>query len=1241
MTKRKLIVALLLFLVYELIVWFGAAMLVEGSNFFLVVFLLTALGLTVVIVYLLISRMMARQAAPPAPAAPPAAAQPVAAAAAREAAAPPEFTAHLRALIAEADQRLAQSPTLVNKGLKARITDLPLYLIIGPPGCGKTSTVLGAGLSPELLAGQVYRDSLVLPTSFCNLWFAGNVVMAEAGGRLLNEDASQWRALLDCLRGGRSSAVSRLWKAGASNLRGVVLVCEVGSFFGVPDPNRIGGMARRFQERLRMIGEVFGANFPVYVVFSKADQMPFFGDYFGRLTDAEDQQVLGCTLTAAVARPAGEVYAETESAKLMAAFNRFYQSLAEKRLSTLAREYTPERKPGAYEFPRELKRVRDALVQFLVEAFRPNPLQPSPILRGFYFTGVRQVAAAGGFQAGTATMIGSRPGAGEATILFTSQATPPAGAAPAEAAREQPPNLVPRWSFVSDLFHRVVLADRLGVAARVTDRRQDTRRRIAFGVIAATATILSFCWLRSSWGNANLLDDAEEAAQVSFTAHAPGTLPSLNNLRSLDALRQQLELLNRYDEEGPPWRLRWGLYSGERIRSRLSEVYFQRFRHIFFQDTNTALVSLFSGLPLQAGESGGAPYNSVYDSIKAYRMMTSGQCKADSGFLAPVFLQTWQAGKAALDPERQVLAQQQVGFYTAQLARQNPYTVAEQARLIDHARSYLASFGGVDRLLRAIIEEANKEPRKPARLADIAPTYKDVLSGPGEVQAAFTKEGWEFVQKAIRDPSRLALGEPCVVGGAGTVQQLAQGPLVASELTSLYIREYIERWKLFASSTAVSPFGGVAAAARKLETLADNRSPLLAAVFLMAYHTNFAAPAPGSPPGSAAGAAGGLLERILPQSVKKAAEVAKQATPAAAPSLTPADIGRVFQPSREVVPAANRDRLIDDPNRAYMNALSELQRAMKRLETDRPNNPDMSLHDQARRSQEQGFESVRQIAQKFSISGAEGVDLEVKRLLEQPFRHVNGLFIADAAANAQKRAGGAVRALCEKLRPLQRKFPFSPQSDIDVTAEELAVIFAPPAGALFQLQQQLGKSVVRQGKFWMASPEADPRPSGELLTFLNRMTAVSETLFAEGPQMRMRYGLRPLSSPNIQATTMEIDGDTLASSGGQAAAKQFSWPGAGAQRIRVRVTAGATIPFASYDGPWGIFRLMTDADPRPAGSRIVQVSKVRQGRGNPEEVMDQSGKPIVLRLEITELPGGTDVFDRNFFHLPCPARMTE
>ncbi|HLX46007.1 MAG TPA: type VI secretion system membrane subunit TssM [Bryobacteraceae bacterium] len=1234
MTKRRLLISILLFLIYVAAVYFGAAFFVQGTNLALVVFVMVTLGLTVLVVYLLISRMQRQhtggqveQAASVQSGERPATKT--------SAAADDPDVAALAALIVEANARLAKSPKLASRGIKTEITRLPLFLIGGLEGSGKTSTFLKSGLEPELLAGQVFRDSAIVPTRLANLWFAEDCLFAELSGSAFSGDAGRWAGLLNRLQGRSAGGfIKNIFGAKTdAQLRGFILLCDVTPFLGVPDPSRLGGLGRRIQDRLRVVGESFGTNFPVYVVFTKSDSIPYFTEYFARLVENEDQQILGCTLpaTAPGARPAGEVYAEGETARLSDALNRLYYSLAEKRLSVLPRETEASARPAVYEFPREVKRIKDTLVQFLVDVFRPNPLQPGPILRGVYFTGTRQVTVSA--LGPVASEPVARAMTGEATSLFDlAEYQRRMGLTPEAAPSSPLESSIQRWCFVAELFHRVILPDPLGRAVAFQSKKTDSQRRIAFGAAAALALILGFIWIRSWWNNGSLLGGIETAAQASY-AFQPNAraVPSLETLKGLDGLREQLETLLDYDRNGPPWRMRWGLFTGARVLPSTYNLYFERFRHLFLDDIQASLLGTLVRLPGSPNDQN--PYNGTYDRLKAYRMITQCKCTPDPAFLKTVLADTWLAGRN-IDPDRQALASKQLVFYAEELKIQNPYKIGENNEAVERGRQYLSSFGGVERLYRGIIEEANKSPRVPARLADIAPNYKQALSSPGEVQAAFSKEGFTFVNSAIKDPSRLTLGEPCVLGGMNAGAQLLQGVQVQTDLQNLYIQDYIRRWKAFVDQTSVDSFRSAADAAKRLEILADNRSPLLSAVFMISDNTNYTAAKSDS-----SGLLDKAVDKIAPPGAKKALDVAKQLADSRVVA-TPADIGRVFQPAREIVSPNNRERLIDDPNRTYMNALADLQRAMQRLQDDRASNPDMSLHEAARKATDTGLDAVRQIAQRFNIAESQGIDDSMKRLLEAPFRESLKYIITDPTKVTRDKANGAMRTFCARLMPLQKKFPFLPSSDVDATADEMNSIFAPQSGAFTALQQQVSKLVVKQGKQWVANPQSqDAKPSEDFLRFLNRLQQIQDALYSEGSaQFKMQYSLKPIVEQNVEGVTLDIDGHKI-TAGKNEKAQSFNWPGS--NQVLVTVRAGGNIPFGSYSGPWAVLRWMYDADPRTGGSKVAQWSMLRQGHGQPQAPTDAQGHPIVLHVEISEFPSGVDIFDRNFFTLRCPTRAAE
>ena len=86
----------------------------------------------------------------------------------------------------EANSRLKLAPEM--KG--ASVTSLPVFLIAGPQGSGKTNAMVHSGLDPELLAGQVYQGAEVSPTSTLNIWLARQVVFIEIPASLAtNADA--------------------------------------------------------------------------------------------------------------------------------------------------------------------------------------------------------------------------------------------------------------------------------------------------------------------------------------------------------------------------------------------------------------------------------------------------------------------------------------------------------------------------------------------------------------------------------------------------------------------------------------------------------------------------------------------------------------------------------------------------------------------------------------------------------------------------------------------------------------------------------------------------------------------------------------------------------------------------------------------------------------------------------------------------------------------------------------------
>jgi type VI protein secretion system component VasK len=88
--------------------------------------------------------------------------------------------------LASAQARLAS----VGRSAEGRIARLPLVLVLGPSGGTKTSVVTHSDLDAELLAGELMRGDMPVPTEPVNVWYANGSIILEAGGRLLDDSAA-------------------------------------------------------------------------------------------------------------------------------------------------------------------------------------------------------------------------------------------------------------------------------------------------------------------------------------------------------------------------------------------------------------------------------------------------------------------------------------------------------------------------------------------------------------------------------------------------------------------------------------------------------------------------------------------------------------------------------------------------------------------------------------------------------------------------------------------------------------------------------------------------------------------------------------------------------------------------------------------------------------------------------------------------------------------------------------------
>jgi type VI secretion system protein ImpL len=1041
----------------------------------------------------------------------------------------------LDALVREAVRRLKHS-TL---GRGTNLGSLPLVFVLGDSGSTKTTVLIHSALDPELLAGQVYRDNEVLPTSAANIWYTREAIFVDPAGSMMGQ-ADRWRRLVRLLQPGRfSAAIGK--RAQAPRAAVVCFDCE--AFLQPGASETAVSAARRLSVRLQEVSQLLGISFPVYVLFTKLDRVSFFSDFVRGMSRDEASEVLGATLP--LRSLSAGVYADEETRRLTKAFDDIFYSLAERRIVFLPREHEGDKLPGIYEFPRELRKLRTILVQFLVDLARPSHLGTNPFLRGFYFTGVRPVVMEDVVAAPSAPVEAVDTGYGSgATQIFRGVGSQ-AQSAPV-AMRSGGSRRVPQWVFLTSLFNDVLVKDRVALATSGSSSRVNLLRRVALGSALFIALICLTGFVVSFFSNRALETRVQEAvADLTAVRGTSQSAAGLSDLTKLENLRRELVDLTNYAENGPPLSLRWFLYDGDQIYPDAKRVYFQRFKSLLFAETQKRVTD---GLGAVAGKSAtNAPndsYQKTYDELKAYLITTdpADHVYSTTAFLTPVLMSHWVAGRD-IDKDRRDLAALQFDFFATELAKENLFPTGISTDLRDQARAYLKQFSGIDRNYAQLL---SKVAQKDVSFNDQFPDSAGVIISSHKVRGAFTRSGFLAVQDVLKNSANMG-GEPWVVGKDDLKDMDPE--VMRQGLTKRYNQEFVAEWNTVLRTSSVAGYGSNADADKKLEKLTGPTSPLLELLYFVSHNIDPA----------------------------------------------PAEVKTPFAPVQSVEPAGPPDKPPDkyivSPNKDYVEALGKLQGDIHAL-AQNPGAPDPAQLTQAGTSADAASQAATKVIDSGPVDQQFRNQDEVRRLLQEPIKNVEALL----KRGPLDIANGAGKGYCSAFAGVASKYPLDPNSLQDLSMDQLYSILGPTSDGLKKLKDAVKPYTLMVGNKYAANPQASVKPSPTFLLFLNRIVGLSDTLYPTGSlPPKFSYTLKQVPS-NLEGVVLKIGGDTLAGDGAQ---KTFVWTGSPDD---VQVTTKGGDPLDSFSGPWAVFKFVARAHQLGAG-KLEWVSET-----NDKPVMLPNGK---------------------------------
>jgi type VI secretion system protein ImpL len=446
----------------------------------------------------------------------------------------------------------------------AALYELPWYMIIGNPSAGKSSAIGHSGLTFPIPGSKAVQG--VGGTRNCDWFFTTDGILLDTAGRysVLEGDRAEWFGFLDLLKKYRRRAP----------INGIIIAVSVAELATGPAYASME-LARSLRTRVQELTERLGVYAPVYVVFTKADLIAGFSDFFHDAERTERDRVWGATLRYNRRSTPQDVLAFFDQH-----FDELQQGLKEMSVATMSGNRSARLRPGVFTFPVEFASLKSQLRGFLATLFEENTYQFKPVFRGFYFTSA--------LQEGSVQDMSSRRVASRFDLEL-----------PASRSDTESPDHEQSGYFLLDLFRKVIFADK-DLVKRYTS---PTAARLKYGAFFVAAIALGCAmggWTWSYFGNRQLVADVQADLDKAVKLQAR-RVDLQSRLEALDVLQDRILQLDRFRQD-QPLALSFGLYQGDELDRKLRDEYFAGVREVMVQPVTTALESMLTEMNANAAQ---------------------------------------------------------------------------------------------------------------------------------------------------------------------------------------------------------------------------------------------------------------------------------------------------------------------------------------------------------------------------------------------------------------------------------------------------------------------------------------------------------------------------------------------------------------------------------------------------------------------------------------------------------------
>ncbi|MGE8392790.1 type VI secretion system membrane subunit TssM [Pseudomonas sp. BIGb0427] len=1024
-------------------------------------------------------------------------------------------------------QRMDEALALLKKARlggdeRRNLYELPWYVIIGPPGSGKTTALVNSGLHFPL-AAQLGAGAIrgVGGTRNCDWWFTDQAVLLDTAGRYTTQDShaqvdkAAWLGFLDLLKKQRARRP----------IDGAFIAISLSDLLLGSDAER-AAHAAAIRSRIQELYSQLGVRFPIYLMLTKLDLVPGFMEFFDTLSKEERAQVWGMTFALdddkSVEGPLAQFHSE---------FAGLEQRLNERLVERLQQERDPARRDLVYGFVQQFAALRSNLQGFLDGVFKPNAYEERALLRGVYFTS--------GTQEGSP--IDRLIGAMAQSMGLDRQ----------HLARQSGTG---RSYFIEKLFSAVAFAERglVGVNPQV-ERRRKWLARAALAASVALVVLVGSVWALSYRANQAYI------AQVERKLAPLG--PVLQTLspaqRDVLAVLPLLNAVRHLAEDPPSWAEGLGLYQGDMLEAESASVYRKLLIAVFAP-------RLVTRIEEQLHSGGGSDF--LYEGLKAYLMLADGEHYDPDFIKAWVSLDWEQSLPRDLAPEQRAA----LGEHLQALFEKRPPNARLDANLIEDLRRQLQQLPVAQRVYDRVKRQQLPNGVSDFRLSeaagrDAALVFSRKSGKPlGEpLSGLFTLDGYRkaFLATSLQHSNTLA-EERWVLGR----EQADEGDVtsLAADVRRLYFADYIRHWDALLADIDFVPITSVAQAADVLRVISGPTSPLKKLLSAVAKETNLQQQDPLAAAQAKASEAGvdqlkQRLGNLLGQDAPADSRQAQQDQDPVTAHF--ADLASLVSKG-EGEPAAI-DGLLTD-----MNALYVQVSAMVGASGD-------ALLGEAKNQATAAANRVSLTAQR-QPPIVQGL---VKSVVNSTTNTMMG------GVRNQLNAAWTSEVVNVYRQSLSGRYPLAAGSSRDATLDDFGQFFGVGGVMDSYFRKYLQPYVDTSANPWRWQPGAAQKlgiGSGVLHTF-QRSAAIRDAFFRSGGmQPTVRFELKPVAmDASVTQFLLDLDGQQISYDHGPSRPVAMQWPNPnsiGVVRLSIMPPSASGRSGLTLEGPWAWFRLLDQSD---------------------------------------------------------------